>query len=70
MGVAEKLCNAAFAHAKKEVTPPQEPAHRWPDMTMQGYCVVPTCSYIRDRYVPKHTEYHDLVVGNAATQHQ
>jgi predicted GNAT family acetyltransferase len=39
MGVAQVLCDAAFAYAVKE-------EHR----------VMPTCSYIRDRYVPKHLE--------------
>jgi len=34
----------------------------------EGYGVVPSCSYIRDRYLPKHTEYHHLVVNHADSQ--
>jgi len=44
-GVAEKLCAAAFAHAKE-----------------QSCVVVPSCTYIAERYVPAHKELDHLVL--------
>ena len=44
-GVAEKLCAAAFEHARSE-----------------SLRVQPSCSYVRDRYLPKHAEAHDIAV--------
>ena len=44
-GVAEKLCAAAFEHARSE-----------------ELRVMPSCSYVRDRYLPMHAEAHDIAV--------
>eukprot|EP00181_Compsopogon_caeruleus_P003093 CAMPEP_0184679794 /NCGR_PEP_ID=MMETSP0312-20130426/2663_1 /TAXON_ID=31354 /ORGANISM="Compsopogon coeruleus, Strain SAG 36.94" /LENGTH=103 /DNA_ID=CAMNT_0027129483 /DNA_START=57 /DNA_END=368 /DNA_ORIENTATION=- len=30
----------------------------------QSWKIVPSCSYISDRYLPTHPEYHDLVVNH------
>ena len=44
-GVAEKLCAAAFEHARSK-----------------SLKVLPSCSYVRDRYLPKHTEAQSIAL--------
>lgn len=43
-GIAEKLCKAAFEHAKKE-----------------SLRVIPSCSYVCDYYLKRHSEYEPIV---------
>ena len=44
-GVAEKLCDAAFEHARGA-----------------ALRVLPSCSYVSDRYLPKHSEAQHIAV--------
>lgn len=42
-GAAEKLCDAAYAHARSS-----------------GLKILPTCSYVRDKYVPEHLDHEHV----------